>query len=222
LSRVKPGLITGTSTEFLGRRPLRRILRERLACVVFGPKGVGKSAVGLSIASTDGARPLRLEKRAVEDALVHRTRNRAWAPAMLAAKALVLDGSLYLEKRPGHGRLLLELVQARSAAGCRTVICLPEDDASYQMFLDGMPSGQLAVVSLRFPTSRSGRMRVARRVCDELGVSRAYAAATDALDEWTYARVKEEIAMRREADAAAERAAVTVAVEPEPRMSQLA
>ena len=41
-SSIETGLVTGTSSEYLGARPLRRIFRERLVTVVLGPAGVGK------------------------------------------------------------------------------------------------------------------------------------------------------------------------------------
>ena len=49
--------------------------------------------------------------------------------------------------------------------------------------------GYRATVVLRFPVGR-GRLRHARRVCEELGIAASHAADTVHLDPWTYERVR--------------------------------
>src|SRR5436190_8671872 len=43
--RAEPALVSGTSGEFLGRKPLPRSVATRPALFIFGPAGVGKTSV---------------------------------------------------------------------------------------------------------------------------------------------------------------------------------
>ena len=46
--------------------------------------------------------------------------------------------------------------------------------------------GTTALLALRFPKGAPGRLRWARRMCDELGLARTCAHGTDQLDAWSY------------------------------------
>jgi hypothetical protein len=184
-----PALITGTSSEFLGRRALPRILDERPVTLLLGPPGVGKSSVAQRIAGEAGSWIERLDTRGLQEALVARVAARGWDARWIEAEALVVDGPVWLRNRPAAVAAVCELLCARSAAGRRTIVCQSEQDGSIEALMDAMEAGSLAVVGLRFPKGERGRLRFARRICDDLGIARAAARGTDTLEPWGYAAV---------------------------------
>ena len=184
-----PGLVTGTSSEYLGSRPARKIFRQRLTVVVMGPSGVGKTTVAMKLAQLDGAKPCRLDTVAVANEVVHRARSGRWSTRVLEQPALVLDGPTYLRDRPGVVELLCDVVRSRMNAGLRTIICEQNNDGSTHAVLQGMPVGSVAVLGLRFPRSRAGRMRFARRTCSKMGIDPRLARGTDAIEPWAYDEV---------------------------------
>lgn len=187
--RPTSGLITGTSSEFLSTRPVRRLLRERCIVVVAGPGRSGKSVVGERLASVAERPPARLDGAGLIDALVERARDGRWSEALRKAPSLLIDGPQQLTVRPGAANLLSELLQGRCKDGLRTVVCEAQADGSIDALLRGLPVGKVAVLGLRFPRSRSGRMRFARRCCDELDLPRTAAHGSDAVEPWGYAEV---------------------------------
>lgn len=196
-----PGFVTGTSSEYLGARPLRRILRERALVVILGPRGSGKTSVARRVAQQTSERTLYLDTAALQDEVLRRTRTTAWSERVLEVPVLVLDGPVFLANRPAVCGFLRDLIQARLLAGRRTVVCEVAQDGSMDRLMVGVPAGRMATVGLRFPASRSGRMRFARRCCDELGLPRSAAQGTDALEPWGYDRVIEDLKSRLEASA---------------------
>lgn len=198
--RPKPSLVTGTSSEFLGRRPMPRIFRERSVVFVLGPSGVGKSSVGLRIAHHrlgSERDVVVLDASAVSEALVRRTRLGHWAPELEVAPALILDGPTFLQARPGALDLWHELIAARIRSERFTVIIGAPGDGSAEAMLASLKAGQAVTVGLRFPSSRSGRMRFARRCCDELEMPRSQARGTDQFDPWRYESVIAELTRRK-------------------------
>jgi hypothetical protein len=188
-SNIAPGLVTGTSSEYLGARPVRRIFRERPVIIVLGPRGVGKSAVAERLASFDTQEVLRLDTARINDELVRCVRRRGWAENILKVQSLILDGPERLHQRPACRDFVRRLVEARAAAGLRTVVCEAPGDASAHEVLSWIHPGSAGVLGLRFPLSRSGRLRVARRMCEQLGFEKNHAAGTDLLEPWGYDRV---------------------------------
>jgi hypothetical protein len=194
---TRPALLTGTSSEYLGRRPLPRILRERPIVVVLGPAGVGKTTVAMRLATQDQEPDRRgrigeivhLDTAAVQNALVERVATRRWPDRLVEAKALVLDGPVWLRNRPAAVGALKELLLARAEAGRRTLVCQSDDDCSIDVLMAAMETGVMAVVGLRYPKGTRGRLRFARRVCDDLHVPRTAARGTDLLEPWGYAMV---------------------------------
>lgn len=170
-------------------RPMRRIFRERPVVVVLGPPGSGRSTVADRIAGSHGKKVRSMSSKDLEDALHEAVGNGgAWPLAVLNAEVLVLDGPQNLRPRIGARRMLVDLIRRRTDVGRRTVICQATKDPSAEFLLDYLPEdpGSRAVLILRFPASRSGRMRFARRVCDQLGLPRSAAQGTDALEPWSY------------------------------------
>ncbi len=154
--------------------------------IVLGPPRCGKSSVAARFAEADAR---TLNTRELEDALVERVRNGSWASGLLTAGSLVLDGPVWLSNRDGVVGLLSELLRARVAAGRRTVVCQRDTDGSVSELIGEMPLGSLVVIGLRFPVGQRGRIRFARRVCDDLGLPREHATGAELLDPWGYDEV---------------------------------
>lgn len=190
-----PALLTGTSSEYLGRRPFPRILAERAIVVVMGPCGSGKTSVAKQLANAPLAgrqlpgELLHLDTAQVQNALVERVALRRWPDHLLNARALLLDGPVWLRNRPAAVAALKELAMARAERLRRTLICQSDDDGSVDAFVQTMEPGTMAIIGLRFPKGARGRLRFARRVCDELGIERSAALGADALEPWGYAAV---------------------------------
>lgn len=188
-----PGFVTGTSSEYLGQRPLRKIFRERPVVVILGPAGSGKTSVARRIAG-DGDVPVTyVDTKALADAVVQCARDGKWAARLIKAPRLVLDGPTWLRKRPGVVDMLLLLLETRRVAGLRTVVCDGTSDGSVEELMARAPAGTTVVLGLRLPTSRSGRLRFARRLCQTMDLPRTMARGTDALEPWGYAEVAAEL-----------------------------
>ena len=181
-----PALFTGTSTEYLGKRPLPRILRERPVVIIMGPDGVGKTSVARRVAG-DGAR--RLSAPALQQAILRRVRTGTWSKALIKARGLILDGPVWLRNRPGVVELIVELLRARSETGRSTVICQANTDSHVDVLAAAAPRGTLALVGLRFPKGKRGRLRFARRMCEVRQIPKEAARGTDQILPWRYDRV---------------------------------
>jgi hypothetical protein len=184
--RAEPALVSGTSGEFLGRKPLPRSVTTRPALFIFGPAGVGKTSVARHLLGEDA---LYLDDQALIDTLSHRVRYRRWPDEIATAMGLILDGPCFLGRRPSVLKALQDLVNQRVAAAMRTVVCEGEDGSPLSELIDAVDVDARATLVLRFPVGR-GRRRFANRICDELGYDRQLAMEMALLEPWTYSAVR--------------------------------
>jgi len=181
-----PALVTRTSSELLGRRPLPHVLRERPILFVLGPVGVGKTTVARRILG-DPAATLEANFRTT---VVAAARHRSWAPELRQAPALLFDEVDFLHNRLGAQELLGGLLRERALAGRRTILCQGgPTDTSVTLLYPAVPFALRATLLLRFPVGRGRRRHVAGR-CLVRGLS--YAAAREAvvMEPWSYAAVE--------------------------------
>lgn len=183
--RDETAFISGTSSEFLGRRPLPRAIQFREVLLLLGPTGVGKSEVARRLVGPDAP---RLNSRDLMDALAFRVRHRRWPEHLLEASGLIVDAPCFLARRPAVEQAFVHLLTTRAAAGRRTMVCQPEDGSTLHRLFEAVPAENRATLALRFPEGR-GRRRYAAHVCDELGIDRKHARTVVDLDPWTYERV---------------------------------
>ena len=202
--KVRPALLTGTSSEYLGKRPLPRVLQGRMVTLVLGPAGVGKTTVARRLAGLPTA-PVRgrgigeivvLDADAVQDALVDRIARRRWSERLVDARALVLDGPCWMRARPAAVATLVELVAARAATGRRTVICQGDDEGTMDALLAALEPSIVAILGLRFPKGARGQLRFARRACDDLGIHRLHAKQASVVEPWGYDAVIQQLRKR--------------------------
>jgi len=193
---LEPVLLSGTSSEYLGRKPLPRSVRQRRLIIVTGPAGVGKTTVANRIA---GLGAVHVEGKALHHATVEWIRRTCWAGPILECPHLVLDAPVFLPRRPGAASALKELIRRRVEAGRVTVLCEGSvSDGSIGLLMDAVPPEVRATITLRFPVGR-GRLRFARHTCDDLGLEGHQAHQVTSLDPWTYARVVEALTAIRDA-----------------------
>ncbi len=185
-----PSLVSGTSREFMGNKPLPRTIRDRPMVFILGPAGVGKTSVARVLAGPEAA---ELPEQDVLSALSHHARHREWQSELLEARALVLECPCFLNRRPAAMERFKELLRRRAGGGRCTWVVEAESGTSMESVMGSVHPGYRATVLLRFPVGR-GRLRFARRVCDELGIEGRHAAATADLDPWTYAAVRSALA----------------------------
>ena len=112
-----------------------------------------------------------------------------WSGPLPTVDSLVLDCPVWLRNRPAAGAALRDLLRTRIENGGRTVLVQSEDDDSIDLLLAEMPAGSMVVLGLRFPKGKRGKLRFARRVCDQLQLPRLAARGTDQLEPWNYERV---------------------------------
>jgi len=182
-----PTLVSGTSTEFLGRKPLPRAVQRRPVVFLLGPKGVGKTTVALHLASAERRYVPEEELLSILPAYA---RCRHWDEAYLSAGSLVLEAPCFLSRRPAVTAALQDLLQQRIERGGRSFVCEAEDEDPMRELIGSLPPKHKATIVLRFPVGR-GRRRYVLRMCDELEIDRAHARAAITLDGWTYARARQ-------------------------------
>jgi hypothetical protein len=147
---------------------------------------VGKTSVARRLGGSGSA---YLDARGVRDALCEHVQLRGWNPRLLDAPSLVLDGPVWLRNRPHAVAALVELLRYRSDRGRMTLVCQTDEDGSIEILMGELDPGSAVVIGLRFPSGTRGRLRFARRVCDELGLARELARSTDQIEPWGYEQV---------------------------------
>jgi hypothetical protein len=165
------------------------VLSDRHVVVVLGPHGVGKTEVAQRLAEVDARQLVTLGHEQIHEAIVNRIAKRKWPDRLIEPPALLLDGPVWLKNRPAAVQALCELLRARAAAAKRTLVCQADEEGSCDAVIGEMESGSTVVIGLRFPKGPRGRLRFARRVCDELDLPRVVAKGTEDLDPWGYAEV---------------------------------
>lgn len=204
----EPALLSGTSSEYLGRRPPPRILRERAVVLLMGEAGVGKSRVAARLAETLGPLPGRgrlvaglhtLDAAALQEDIVAYVANRRWSEVVRNSGVLVLDGPVWLHVRPAQLQCLVALFKERAERGRRTFVCQGPDEASLPALMKVMEPGSLVTIALRFPKGSQGRLRFARRECEVLKLPPSHARDTDLLEPWGYDRVIQSLRAQSEA-----------------------
>ncbi len=183
----EPAFVSGTSTEFLGRKPLPRAVRYRPLVFLLGPIAVGKSTVARHLLP-DSA--VVLQHRQLLDAVNDRVLRRRWAPRLLSAPAMIVEGPSFLGARPGFARAVRELLAQRVGAGRRTFVTESGAGTGLKELVDVVAPEQRATIALRFPVGR-GRRRYAVRVCKELGLDTRHARVAAQLEPWSYDAVEE-------------------------------
>lgn len=183
---AQPALLTRTSRELLGERPLPTVLRQRPVLFVLGPRGAGKTTVARRLLPNE---PLECDGECLRKALNQAARQRGWAEGMMQRPGLLLDGIDCLHGRYGAIRLLGELLRARAAAGLRTVLVQGETDTSVSLLYPELPCEQRASLLLRFPVG-GGRRRFVNERCRARGIDPSRAPGAFALDPWSYAGVE--------------------------------
>ncbi|MCB9685898.1 MAG: hypothetical protein H6735_12725 [Alphaproteobacteria bacterium] len=183
---LAPALLTGTSAEFMGKKPLPRLVSERRMLFVLGPSGVGKSTVARVLCTEPRD---ELDTPGLAHRLIERVRLGAWPDEMLEDRPLVIDGPVGMRHRPSAVALLLELARQRALKGYRTVFCQTEPDGSVEELITQCEPGWAVVVGLRFPSGRKSRLRTARQICADLGLPPSAAEGTEHLDPWRYDRL---------------------------------
>ncbi len=195
----EPAHYTRTASEFLGRRPLPTVIRDRSLVFLFGPGGVGKTTVAARLAqarATPGTvvEPLVVDGPALRAHLVGRARNGRFAAPLEHAPSLIVDGVDCLYGREGAVGFFGGLLGTRCAAGHRTVVVQGCADDSLALLYSSVPPECRASVLLRFPVGR-GRRRFVQAECRERGVPFTAARGLVTAEPWTYAGIRASIAM---------------------------
>ncbi len=179
-----PAHLTRTSFEFLGKRPLPKVIGSRPVVYILGPSGSGKTSVARRLAED----ATELDGVGVRQTLVAAVRNRAFPAAIADAPTLILDGVDCLHGRYGAVMLLGELLRSRGARGLKTVVVEGIADGSVALLFAPVPCSWRASVLLRFPVGH-GRRRHVARVCAARDIHPNRAVHAVGMEPWSYALV---------------------------------
>ena len=167
-------------------------MRSRNHIVILGPPGCGKTSVAWHLC---GPEAVYLDKHALQNAIVTHVRRGSWPSELLRARALILDGPVWLSHRPAAVIALRDLLDHRELAGLRTVIVQDPRGGSVYTLIDERPPGSTVLIGLRFPEGRS-RKRYIRSVLDRMGMDHSLGHGLRHMTPWTYAGVTEAIEAR--------------------------
>lgn len=185
--RVKSTIsfLSGTYTEFLGKKPLPQAFHNRPILFLLGPAGSGKTMVARSLL---GKETLRFIQKEVLQLLATRILLRKWRTDLLEVPNLIVEIPCFLEQRPQVMQFLSELFLLRADRGVRTAVLDSEDNASLQSLLERIDSAKRATLLLRIPEGR-GRYRFLAHVCRQKGLPLRHARTLAQVHPWTYKRV---------------------------------
>lgn len=184
--RLEPALLTRTSRELLGERPLPSVLQRRPVAFLLGPAGVGKRTVAARLLPPMA---LPLDADQLRRELTLAARHRKWSEELVRAPGLLLHGLDCLHRRYGAIRLLGELVRQRAADGLLTALTQGPVDTSVTLLYPELALELRATVLLRFPVG-AGRRRFVRERCLARGIPPERASAAIHLADWSYAGVE--------------------------------
>lgn len=183
-------LLTGTSSEFIGQRPLPLALRVvNQTIFVIGPKDSGLTVVAQRIAGPKSV--ARIGARALNsliDAFIE-SGSKEWPDRALKPNTLIIDGPQHLLTRKTATKAMLDLLSRRRKAGTLTIVVQQNDDDSLTSLIRPLKQGEYTIVGLRFPKGIRGRRRFARRYCKQSGYSVAASRGLAKMDDWTYSKV---------------------------------
>ena len=187
-----PAHLTRTAGEFLGSRPIPKVIASRHLVFLLGPCGSGKSSVSQRFLETWGvpsSNVLRMDGAALRAQLVSRARYGKFAATTEQAPGLILDGVDCLFGREGAVSLLGGLLRDRCARGLKTVVVQSPADDSISLLYAAAPPQVRASVLLRFPVGR-GRRRFVQQECRRLSLPFSLARDQVVVEPWTYASVR--------------------------------
>lgn len=192
MSKANPhrALLTGTSSEFIGLRPLPVALRgSNQTIFIKGPRDSGLTVVAQRIAG--GKSTARLGSKALSnviDAYVE-SGSTAWPDRVTKPRALILDGPQHLLTRKAATSALLDLLKVRRESNMITLVIQQNDDGSLTPLIKPLKVGEYTIIGIRFPKGVRGRRRFGRRYCKEGGYPLAASKGLAAMDDWTYSKV---------------------------------
>ena len=181
-----PALVSGTSQEFIGEKPLPRVIRDRRMLFILGPGGVGKTT---SPRPWLAKMPSRSRRAMSSAPSMSRPVPGSGRPisSMHRASCWSVPASSIADRRLENA--LRTLLRLRAGGGRRTVVVEAESGTSMERIMEAVHPGYRATIVLRFPVGR-GRLRFAKRLCSDLGISDVSAKATTEIHPWTYAAVR--------------------------------
>lgn len=183
---LEPALLTRTSRELLGERPLPSLLQRRPTVFLLGSAGVGKRTVAARLLPPSA---LVLDADQLRRELTAAGRNRKWSDEISESPGLFLAGLDCLHRRHGALRLLGELLRARCLTGRKTALSQGPADASVTLLYPELTPECRVTVLLRFPVG-GGRRRFVREACLARGIAPDRAGAAVHLSDWSYTAVE--------------------------------
>ena len=175
--------LTGTYTEFMGKKSLPKAFSQRPILFLLGPSGSGKTMVSRQLMGTETN---VVRQQQILELLSDRILFRTWDVQRLFEPAkLILEIPCFIEHRPQIMLLLVELLQIRANSNKRTAVLDSEDNASIQSLLKAIPAQWRASIVLRFPEGK-GRYRFLAHRCKERGIPLRHARSLAKQEPWSY------------------------------------